>query len=303
MTRLVLFSVRLIDIFRNFQKKKKSYLEKLRPNQIPCSFLFLFYSFARTCFPDQQLPDKAWLTATAYAGSVSAGPIRAVCRYPSQCGNCLCQQPALTLSSKQFYCPGNDSGLANDIIFMVHCLTAALRSIYFNVMCLFIHCFTTLLPQLFIQASFHKQFLTMLARCLNSSKHQLRHHSPGLGSPRAVCHRGQMGGQLTGLCKMFPSLMHTYILPQSLLELHFWLVSTLSLALHHFLWSLQALLPPRVKCRLILGGSGWKGNVHMRNGRVSIAGFGIVGSAVVVYRTEITKSYKLRLFLFLGEEI
>lgn len=41
----------------------------------------------------------------------------------------------------------------------------------------------------------------------------------------------------------------------------------------------------------------------MRNGRVSIAGFGIVGNAVVVYRTEITKGYKLSSFLFLGEEI
>lgn len=111
-----------------------------------------------------------------------------------------------------------------------------------------------------------------------------------------LCHGGQMGGPLTGHCKKFLSLTHSYILPQSLLALHLWLVSMLSLALHHFLWSLQALLPPRMKCQLIFGGSGWNENEYMRNGRVRIAGFDIVGSAVVVYRTKGAKSEVILVF-------
>lgn len=163
---------------------------------------------------------------------------------------------------------------------MGHCLIAALCSIHFSIICPFMRFFTTLLSQLFTEAScqnavsYHVGSMTWepcaLASALLTRTQQAKDH---------LCPRQGLfiGLSLQGLC-----LPHVHLHPCSVNISTTFLVK----ALHHLWWSPQILLPPRAEWSLILRGFSWTGNAHNRNERERIAGFGTAGSAAVTSRAQ-----------------
>lgn len=162
---------------------------------------------------------------------------------------------------------------------MGHCLIAALCSIHFSIMCLFMHSFTTLLSQLLTEVSCHN------AVSYYAGNTTWEHHALAsallTGAQEAKDHHCPRQELFEGLCKSFASSMYIYTLAQQISALRFWLMPCTTSG-----GPPQILLLAGAKCSLILRGFCWTGNVHKRNVRGRIAGFGTAGTAVATCKAQ-----------------